>query len=618
VTFSNHVVDFEGMARSEEQRHAGGRLRARSRTRGVAKHALTRAHVLRWRLRGCPAHTGLRILCWHRIADADDQLAVTPARFAEQLDLIERSGQRVVDLRDLDHLELAPGESVLALTFDDGYRDLLDHAIPMLEARGWPATVFVATEVVEGHLRFPWYAENEHPELLGWDAMREVERRGPVRFESHTLTHADLQGLGEDEVWREIEGSRRIVTEQLGRPSVAFCYPGGFFGAREAEMVERAGYSSAVTCESGVNAEPWHRYRMRRITVDRYDTADVFEARLRGGTDEALLWREPRETASPVGGVAAIPRDRGGAALTYAAVIPTKDRPQRAAATVECLLQQERLPSQVVVVDSSAPPITLPDTLVDAAASAGVELRLEHHRPSTSAQRNRGAELVDTPVVLFLDDDAELPTEYMATIVSRWERAGLNTLGGAVGAGQVGRQHGRAETLLRRLFMLHVVDGEAASTTVRRSGKVSYVPHPDHEVVVQHAGAGAVTYRRDLVLKHRFDERFSGYALGEDYDMARRVSRDAPILQVPSVEYVHHHAPAPDGRQSPLIWYYRGRRESFFRLRHLDRSPVAYGAFGLSVAAETAQAALASLRTKSVAPVRGYVCGLYETLRDSR
>jgi GT2 family glycosyltransferase len=166
--------------------------------------------------------------------------------------------------------------------------------------------------------------------------------------------------------------------------------------------------------------------------------------------------------------------------------------------------------------------------------------------------------------------------------------------------------------------MLHVVDDAASSTTVRRSGKVSYVPHPTHEVVVQHAGAGAVTYRRDLVIKHRFDERFSGYALGEDYDMARRVSHDAPILQVPSVEYVHHHAHAPDGRQSPLIWYYRGRRESFFRLRHLDRSPVAYGAFGLSVAAETAQATLASLRTWSIAPVRGYLGGLYETLRESR
>src|SRR5262249_35217648 len=160
--------------------------------------------------------SGLRVLCWHRIADADDQLALAPARFAEQLDLIARSGQRVVDLCELASLRLAPGENALALTFDDGYRELLDHAVPMLEERGWPATVFVVPDVIEGRLRFPWYEGQPHPELLSWEEMRKVERRGPIRFESHTLTHPDLPLLSDAQAWREIDGSRRVLGEQLG------------------------------------------------------------------------------------------------------------------------------------------------------------------------------------------------------------------------------------------------------------------------------------------------------------------------------------------------------------------------------------------------------------------
>jgi peptidoglycan/xylan/chitin deacetylase (PgdA/CDA1 family) len=124
--------------------------------------------------------------------------------------------------------------------------------------------------------------------------MREIERDTPIRFEPHTLTHPILTETGDERAWREIDGSKRSVEDALGREARTFCYPGGYFGAREVAMVERAGFAGAVGCEYGVNNAPWDRFRLRRILVDRYDTDWIFAARLRGGTDAAPIGRPIR------------------------------------------------------------------------------------------------------------------------------------------------------------------------------------------------------------------------------------------------------------------------------------------------------------------------------------
>jgi peptidoglycan/xylan/chitin deacetylase (PgdA/CDA1 family) len=264
----------------------------RSPARGVAKELVTLSQTAAWRLRGRPGQPGLRILCWHRVARVRDQLAVAPERFARQLELIERSELPVVDLAAAVASE-REGRA-LALTFDDGYRDLLDHAIPLLERRGWPATVFVVTEAARGRASFPWYGRGDQPPFLGWDEMRDLERRTTIRCEPHTLTHADLPGLPDADAEREIHESRAVLGHELGRPGRLLCYPGGFAGARERALAEAAGYLAAVTCEPGCNVPPFDRYGLRRLMVDRYDPSTVFAAKLAGAGDRALPARGVR------------------------------------------------------------------------------------------------------------------------------------------------------------------------------------------------------------------------------------------------------------------------------------------------------------------------------------
>ena len=164
--------------------------------------------------------------------------------------------------------------------------------------------------------------------------------------------------------------------------------------------------------------------------------------------------------------------------------------------------------------------------------------------------------------------------------------------------------------------MLNYVDPSAEAMTLRRSGKVRYVPEPRGPVRVPALGAGATVYRTDLARAHPFDERFSGYAPGEDLEMAFRVGAAAPLVQTPEVRW--RHLWDPRERASPTRWRVRGRCETYFRLRRLDRSPRTLSALGVSLLAETALALADSVRERDVGHVRGFVGGALESLRASR
>jgi glycosyltransferase involved in cell wall biosynthesis len=301
--------------------------------------------------------------------------------------------------------------------------------------------------------------------------------------------------------------------------------------------------------------------------------------------------------------------------LEYSAVIPTKDRQEAANAAVEVLLAQTRRPERIVVVDASDRPYRPANELAVQAARLAVDLAVVESPPSTSAQRNLGARRVESPVVLFLDDDVRLPPDYAEALLGRWESAGLEAFGGMAGTPAIAPSQGRAARALRRVTMLNYVDPSAAAMSLRRSGNVRYVPEPRGAVQVPALGAGATAYRTDLVLAHPFDERFRGYAPGEDLEMAFRVAAAAPLLQTPDVRWTHLWDPRE--RAAPTRWRVRGRCETYFRLRRLDRSPLTLAAFTVSLLAESALALADSIRERDVSHVRGFVGGTLESLRAS-
>ena len=256
------------------------------------KWALTRIRRFLWtQTHDEAALDGLRILFYHRISDDHDPLATPVAQFAGQMRHLDALGYKVFDVRTaleaLSRSELPP--RAVAISFDDAFCDVAEHAMPVLERFGQRATVFVSTRVSAGEHSFSWY--REQPNVMSLDQVQQLDRSSPLEFEAHTLSHPNLPLVSEAEARREIEQSKAELEDLLAREVTVFCYPGGFFGDRERQLVEEAGYAYGVTCEAGVNTPETDPFLIRRIQIEGTDSLGDFDAKLRGSHDQALPGR---------------------------------------------------------------------------------------------------------------------------------------------------------------------------------------------------------------------------------------------------------------------------------------------------------------------------------------
>lgn len=231
---------------------------------------------------------GLRILMYHRVARLDryDQLTVSPARFAQQMQELAR--YRVVSL-DAGLQALQSGrlrEALFAVTFDDGYLDNLAEALPVLQHYRIPATIFVTTRFCDQTLCHPRYGNEKQQRLhLDWDEVRLLADSAGITIGSHTLTHPRLPALDDGAAMHEIAASRAEIAEQLRRPVDYFCYPSGDFGARELRLARQAGYRAAVSVAPGVNVVQTDRFQLRRTEITDRDDPAQFRLKLAGAFD---------------------------------------------------------------------------------------------------------------------------------------------------------------------------------------------------------------------------------------------------------------------------------------------------------------------------------------------
>ena len=161
------------------------------------------------------------ILTYHSIDGSGSVLSTSPRLFQEQMQWLASSGIPVVPLVDV---RSAPGS--IALTFDDGFRNFLTEAVPVLERLRLPATLFVVSGFC-GRTN-GWRQSIRVPEwpLLDWAELREVRARG-IALGAHGVTHASLPALSELAVMAELEGSRSAIQDHVGAPVDAFAYPYG-------------------------------------------------------------------------------------------------------------------------------------------------------------------------------------------------------------------------------------------------------------------------------------------------------------------------------------------------------------------------------------------------------
>ncbi|MGI8421992.1 MAG: polysaccharide deacetylase family protein [Gaiellaceae bacterium] len=236
----------------------------------------------------------LRVLMYHKVNDRpENPLSVPVGLFDEQMALLRERGYAVVSLDAvLDHVAgraPLPACAVL-ITFDDGYRDNLENAMPVLQRYGYPGVVFVPIGFLDDARPLPHEERLAGRSLLNptlhWDELPELEAGG-LRVESHGIGHRPLADLEIDEAAREITLSKLRLEERLGRPIRAFAYVKGsvaHYRPVHVSLLRQAGYELAFTSVSGANTGALDPLPIHRYNVEPYPTK-TFELVLRGACD---------------------------------------------------------------------------------------------------------------------------------------------------------------------------------------------------------------------------------------------------------------------------------------------------------------------------------------------
>jgi peptidoglycan/xylan/chitin deacetylase (PgdA/CDA1 family) len=243
---------------------------------------------------GDPNERSLRVLMYHKVNDLpNNRMSMPTGLFDEQMAELKQLGYTVVDLdavlaHYVERRPLPPG--AVLITFDDGYRDNLVNAAPVLQKHGYPAVQFVPLAYVGDQQPLPHEehlsATGVHNPTVDWDEIMELERLG-IRVESHGISHRPLADLELDEAAREITISKLRLEEKLGRTVRAFSYVKGseaHYKQVHLSLVRQAGYDVAFTAVSGANSPASDPLELRRYNVEPY-SARTFELVLAGACD---------------------------------------------------------------------------------------------------------------------------------------------------------------------------------------------------------------------------------------------------------------------------------------------------------------------------------------------
>ncbi len=176
---------------------------------------------------------------------------------------------RVVPLGQLVTNAPSAGKPLLSITFDDGWRDTLELAIPALDEAGLTASIFAAVRFVEaGERGDPYITRSE---------LRELAARG-FDIGGHTWSHRELPDVPDAELHHELVDSRAWLEDAVGGPIVHFAYPRGKFDTRSVDLA-RANYAAAVTVQPGFCTPSADRALLPRLGV--HDDVSRTLARLR-------------------------------------------------------------------------------------------------------------------------------------------------------------------------------------------------------------------------------------------------------------------------------------------------------------------------------------------------
>lgn len=216
--------------------------------------------------------SAIPILMYHHVKEPKDpagdkidyNLSVPTSVFSQQMASLSLRGYGTVSTKELFSTDQS---NKIILTFDDGYKDVITNAFPVMQNYGFKGTVFV----IVGSIGKDDYMTLEDLKTLrdaGWE------------IGSHTLSHPDLAKASPEKAQREITESKARLEADLGITIDTICYPSGRYSPEVLTTVQDSGYHFAVTTKPGRSNLRSDAYTLKRVRINGPDSLNQFTSKV--------------------------------------------------------------------------------------------------------------------------------------------------------------------------------------------------------------------------------------------------------------------------------------------------------------------------------------------------
>ena len=219
-----------------------------------------------------------RILMYHSIGgevigDRLNIFGISPELFEKHIEYL--ANQTEIVIVDLDSDNLNTKNNCVAITFDDGYKDNLYTAAPILEKYSFPYTVFVSTSFVQYRSKG----------FLSPHDLRKLSELPNANIGAHSVSHTSLVNCNNIKLDNELVSSKHYIEDIIGMPVNMIAYPYGAVNRRVRDAAEKAGYKLGACSYMHTNYFDHDQLNLSRTSILGIDSLHVFGQKINGYWD---------------------------------------------------------------------------------------------------------------------------------------------------------------------------------------------------------------------------------------------------------------------------------------------------------------------------------------------
>ena len=231
------------------------------------------------------------LIGYHSIAEDNSpefslykKVTISSKVFEEHLKYLKKKGHTFVLFSKIREALDSGVKKPTAIFFDDGFRNNLTVAMPIMKRYAAPMTVFVTTGYLNG-THNPPQNETDTPNrdhILSWEDAGTIKKEGG-EIGSHGLSHQKLTDISVADLRKELTDSREEIARRLGEPPRSLSYPRGRYNLSVVRETKKTGYLQAVSTVEGVNSADYlkdHSLELRRIAPKPYDSTAMFKVKV--------------------------------------------------------------------------------------------------------------------------------------------------------------------------------------------------------------------------------------------------------------------------------------------------------------------------------------------------